>query len=211
MRELLIVGCGGFGREVWAMLQALRGTDESWDFEGFIDDSPSALDLQRLDAIGAAVIGSVSQLAARTAPAAVILAVGSPSARRRIHTTLTGSGVQYPPIVHPDSTVGQPSVLAEGSIISAGARLSTNISVGAQVHIDQNVTVGHDTTIESFARLNPQACVSGSVHIGIGAVIGAGATVLQGLYVGAGAVVGAGACVVRDVPEGAVVKGVPAR
>jgi len=42
-------------------------------------------------------------------------------------------------------------------------------------------------------------------------MIGAGAVVLQGRRIGADAIVGAGACVVRDVPAGAVVKGVPAR
>jgi acetyltransferase-like isoleucine patch superfamily enzyme len=83
--------------------------------------------------------------------------------------------------------------------------------VGRHVHIDQNATVGHDSVLADYCRLNPQACISGSVEVGFAAVIGANATVLQGMSIGNNAIVGAGACVVKDVPPNAVVKGVPAR
>jgi serine acetyltransferase len=79
------------------------------------------------------------------------------------------------------------------------------------VHIDQNATIGHDTTIGAFSRLNPQACVSGSVKIADGVLVGASATVLQGLSVAARATVGAGSVVVRDVAADSTVKGVPAK
>ncbi len=71
--------------------------------------------------------------------------------------------------------------------------------------------MGHDCVFDDHVSVNPLAAVSGEVRLESGVLIGTTAAVLQGLRVGRDATVGAGACVVRDVPAGAVVKGVPAR
>lgn len=207
----VIVGCGGFGREVWAIVQALRAEGESWSFEGFYDDSPSATALSRVQVLGTSVLGGVRALAARQIPFSAVLAIGSPAARQRVQAALSRAPVSYPRVIHPDATIAARAILGDGVVVAPGARVSTDVRVGDHVHLDQNVTVGHDTTIGDFARLNPQACVSGEVSIGEAVLIGASATVLQGLTVGARATVGAGACVVRDVPAETIVKGVPAR
>ena len=52
--------------------------------------------------------------------------------------------------------------------------------------------------------------ISGGCEIGEGAFIGASATVIQGIKIGKDAVIGAGSVVIKDVPGGAIVKGVPA-
>lgn len=210
-RPVVIVGCGGFGREVWSIVQALNAGGDSWTVEGFVDDAPTDESLHRVHALGSDVIGSVGELRRRKSRYAAVLAVGSPAARQDIASSLAGTDVEYPRLIHPDSTLGHLVDFADGVIIAPGARLSTNILLGAHAQVDQNATVGHDSQIGAFSRLNPQACVSGSVRIGRGVLVGAGATILQGLAVGDGAVVGAAACVVRDVAAGAVVKGVPAR
>jgi len=48
-------------------------------------------------------------------------------------------------------------------------------------------------------------------HIAHGAAIGLGANLLPGVRIGVGAVVGAGAVVTKDVPDGSLVMGVPAK
>lgn len=211
MRPLVIIGCGGFGREVHALVEALNRVQESYEVLGFVDDRPAVADLARVADLGAKVVGTVADLARWPEPVAAVIAIGSADARLAIDDALRGSQIVWAVLVHPDATVGSRVQLGLGTVIAAGARLSTNIEVGRHVHIDQNATVGHDCIIGDFARLNPQCCISGSVTLGEGATIGANATVLQGLTVGDSATVGAGAVVTHSVTPNTVVKGVPAR
>jgi sugar O-acyltransferase (sialic acid O-acetyltransferase NeuD family) len=208
---LFIIGAGGFGREVFCIIEALAVAGSLRRPAGFIDDAPSSMDLARVEALGSVVVGSVDDLVQRTEPFSVVLAMGSASDRRAVAALLAHSPVTFPVIVHPDATVGCGVRLAEGVVVAAGSRLSTNIDVGRHVHIDQNAVVGHDCSLGDFSRLNPQACVSGAVSIGNGTLVGANATVLQGLEVGDDAIVGAGAVVTHMVPSATTVKGVPAR
>ena len=208
---LFIIGAGGFGREVFSIIAALQASGRWPAPIGFIDDVPSPTDLERVAILGSEVVGSVDDLIRRTEPFSAVLAIGAPSARRDIARRLSQSPVTFPVLVHPDATMGCDVRLAEGVVVAAGSRLSTNIEVGRHVHIDQNAVVGHDCTLGDFSRLNPQACVSGAVTIGRGALVGANATVLQGLDVGEDAIVGAGAVVTHAVPSTTTVKCVPAR
>jgi acetyltransferase-like isoleucine patch superfamily enzyme len=86
-----------------------------------------------------------------------------------------------------------------------------NVTLHAHTIVDAQCTLGHDAVLESFATLHPGVRLSGHVHIGTGARLGAGSVVLPQCHVGAGATVGAGAVVTKDVPPGATVVGVPAR
>lgn len=209
--NLVIIGCGGFGREVFGIVAAVNAAGGNWTVDGFVDDNPSPHDLKAVAALGSLLLGTVDDLIKRGDPANVVVAIGSSSARVHVTGKLAGVDISYPTLIHPDATVGADVSLGPGTVIAAGARLSTAISVGRHVHIDQNATVGHDTVIGNFARLNPQACISGSVTIGEHVLIGASATVLQGLLVGVNAIVGAGAVVVGHVDASQTVKGVPAR
>jgi sugar O-acyltransferase (sialic acid O-acetyltransferase NeuD family) len=206
-----IIGAGGFGREVFSIIEALKGNGSVPRVTGFIDDNPSAADVANLDALGSRIVGSIDDLVRRKEPFNAVVAVGSAVDRATIVDLLAGSPVTFPVLVHPDATIGCDVHLAEGVVVAAGSRLSTNIRIGKHVQIDQNAAIGHDCIVGDFSPLNPQACVSGAVAIGRRTMIGANAIGLQGLAVGDDAMVGAGAVVTHSVETAKTVMGVPAR
>lgn len=209
MTPLVICGAGGFGREVVQIVAAINAVSPTWEVVGIVDDSPTDLSREHLARLGVPLLGPVDQLGRFAVGGSAVVAIGHPATRSRVvasHPT-----TDWATLVHPDATVGPDVTLGAGTVIAAGARLSTNITVGTHAQVDHNVTVGHDTTIGTCVRLNPQACISGSVTIGDETLVGANATVLQSLSLGAGVLVGAGAVVTRDVEPGRTVKGVPAR
>lgn len=199
--SVLIVGASGHGREVLDVVVAC-----GLDVAGFADDGrPDPLPLQRL---GVAVLGGLDVVATHTG--SVVLGIGDGATRRRVAGAL-GVVRWVGPLVHPVASLGRDVELGDGTVVAAGARLTTHIAVGPHGYIGPNATIGHDTTLGTGVTVLPGATVSGSVTLGDGVLIGTGANLRQGVSVGEEAVVGAGAVVLHDVPPGAMVVGVPAR
>ncbi|MCX8204099.1 MAG: N-acetyltransferase [Candidatus Nezhaarchaeota archaeon] len=118
-------------------------------------------------------------------------------------------------------------------LIREGCRLASGVRIGSGTVLDGYVKVGADTNIQSRAFLPPKTVVGERVFIGPGvivtndkypcsgklvetiiedeAVVGAGAVLVAGVKVKRRAVVAAGAVVTRDVEEGEVVAGCPAK
>jgi len=210
---VVVVGAGGFGREVLDVLRAVNreSATEAYSILGVLDSDPSPVNLERLSRMGVDWLGSEADWLASGNDAEYVIGVGRPAVRRRIAETFEAAGKVAATVIHPKAVIGSLAIIGPGSVICAGAQISTNVTLGKHVHVNPSATVGHDSVLSDFVSINPGAIISGDVAIGTATLVGAGAVVLQGLAVGSDALVGASACVVRDVESGQTVKGVPAR
>ena len=207
LRPLVIVGAGGFGREVLDIVDDFNRVEPTYDVVGFVDDGEP--DVQRLAVRGQRYLGPVTEL--KDMDATYVLAIGSGEARLRLDGLASSWGHPAATLVHPSCTVGSHVRLGAGTVLAAGARLTTNIALGRHCQLHQNATIGHDAEMADCVTLMPGVNVSGSVVCHPGVTLGTGAAVIQGVTIGADTYVGAGAVVVRDLPAGMTAVGVPAR
>ncbi len=206
---LVIVGAGGFGRETIELVAALNASEPRYDLLGVLDDG--APDPTLLGRLGVGHLGPLDALRALPGGTRFVVGIGSGPVRRRIATTLQGWGFRAATLVAPGAFVGRDVTLGPGCIVATGACLTTNIRLGAFVHIDRGSQVGHDCVLDDFVTVNPLVAISGAVRLGEEVNVGTHATILPGRAVGARTVIGAGAVVTRDVAADLTVAGVPAR
>ena len=207
MKQLVIIGAGGFGREVLDWARQAEGNGRDWVVTGFLDDNPRALDGFAVDVPLLGPIGSHQP----GADEVFVCALGNVAAKRRCVTAIRGRGGVFIRVVHrtavvsASATLGDGVILCPGSIVTAGARL------GNFVAVNLHSTVAHDAVVGDWSQLHCHVDITGGVTLGEGVLVGSHASVLPGVRVGPDAVIGAGAVVMRDVPAGATVYGAPAR
>lgn len=204
---LVIVGAGGFGREVLQLVLDINAVAPTFDLLGFLDDA--VIDAALRERLGAPVLGSSARLA--DLQAAIVIAVGSSAPRRRLDQVALAAGRRAVSLVHPSATVGRNVTTDEGTVIAAGSRVTANVTIGRHAHINVNCSIGHDVVVEDYVSVYPGVHVGGGCTIGRGATLGMGSVVLPDVRIGRGAVVGAGAIVARDVAPDTTVVGPVAR
>ncbi len=119
--------------------------------------------------------------------------------------------LEYAKAIHPKTIVSQSAEISDGTVVMQGAVIQSDVRIGKHCIINTASSVDHECQIGDFVHVSPHATLCGNVHVGEGSWIGAGAIVIPGIKIGKWCTVGAGAVVIKDIPDGAIVVGNPAR
>lgn len=202
---ILIYGAGGLGKEVLSLVSALP----QFEPRGFIDDG------LRKDTMvkGLRVLGGLDVLNSFSTPVNLVIAIGDPAAKSILVKMIDPARVYYPVLIHPSVIIQDEGsvTVGEGSIITAGCILTTDIRIQSHVLINLNTTVGHDVAIGTFSSVMTGVNIAGSVKVGDGVLVGSGVNVLNGVTIGDFSKVGMGAVVIKNVEPETTVVGIPAR
>ncbi|MBT1705347.1 acetyltransferase [Chryseosolibacter indicus] len=209
MNKIIVYGAGGFGRETALMIRQINVQSIRWNLIGFCDDGLSAGKV--VD--GLPVLGGIDHLNEVQEETAVAIAIADPKIRKSIREKIVNTKINFPVLVHPSVMLGdaERNSIGEGTIITAGNILTTNIHIGSFVIINLANTIGHDVTIDSYTSIMPGCSLSGFIDIETEVMVGTGARLLPQVKVGKGSKVGAGAVVTNSVNAGTTVVGVPAK
>jgi sugar O-acyltransferase (sialic acid O-acetyltransferase NeuD family) len=205
MDKIVIIGAGGFGREVHWMIEELNRNQWKWDFLGYIDDNIPVGTIIN----GYPVIGNVEWLSDKKLN--VVCAIAEPNSKKNVIEKLYLTSNLFPILIHPNVSISRFVDIGEGSIICSGAILTVNIKIGKYVLINVNSTIGHDSIIQDYSTILPSASISGNVILNERVIIGTGARILQGLIIGENSFIGAGAVVTKNVPNNVISLGIPAK
>lgn len=209
MKDLIIFGASGFGREVAWLVERINKAEPTWNLLGFLDDNET---IQGSEINGYEVLGKAED-AVKYPGAYFVCAVGASRIREKIvnHLKTINPGILFGTLIDPSVEISDLVTVGEGTIICAHSIITVNIEIGSHVIINLDCTVGHEAVLNDFVTLYPSVNVSGITNIGHAVELGTGMQIIQGKIVGEYSIVGAGAVVVRDIPAKCTAVGSPAK
>lgn len=202
MRDIVIIGKGGFARETKWIIDRINQNVAKWNFLGYVD--------RTTDETG--VIGDDSYILNIKKKLSVVLAIGNPRVRNNIYLKYKENKfLEFPNIIDPSVKMSECVYLGEGNIICADNIMTVDISLGSFNIINLGCTIGHDVRIGNYNTVNPGTNISGNVVLKDFIEIGTGVKIVQGITIEEGVIASAGTVMISDIPAETTVVGVPAK
>jgi len=200
--NLVIVGNGGFAKEVEWLVGRINKEKQIWNILGYID---KVVGMDGVIGNDDFILGSKERLA-------VAIGIGDAGIRERLHALYCkNDNVWFPNLLDPDVIMSNEIDMGIGNIICANSILTVNIRIGDFNIINLSSTVGHDVRIGNYNTIHPGTNISGNVTIGNRAELGTGTKVIQGKVIGNDVIIGAGAVIISDTVDKCTMAGVPAK
>lgn len=208
MKQIVIIGAGGFGREVQWLIERINEKKILWEIKGYIDDGMEV----GTQINGYTVLGGIQTLADTKEKISVVCAIGSAKTRKEIvEKLLCNDNLEFPNLIDPSVQMSKYVNLGKGNIICAGNILTVNIAIKDFTILNLDCTTGHDVVINSFVTVYPSVNISGCVTIGENVEVGTGTQIIQGKNICANTIVGAGTVVVKNIESEGIYVGIPAK
>lgn len=208
MENILIIGAGGFGREVeWLINRINNSNNNQWNLIGYVDDNiQKGTEITKLK-----VVYNTDELLKLEEKTNVVIAIGNAKVRKLIYNKIKeNKNLSFPNLVDPSAIIGEVD-MGIGNIICAGTIATVNIKINNFNIINLDCTIGHDDVLTDFITVYPSVNISGNTTINEVVEIGTGTQIIQGKNICSNVIIGAGAVVVKDIEEEGTYIGIPVK
>ncbi len=210
MKNIVIFGAGGLGREVACLIKRINDVQVEWNLVGFYDDG---IEVGTRNEYGE-VLGNAKDLANYEKEISVAIAIGSPKTVKKIVEILSANKkLKFPNLISPDFNIADADnyIMGYGNIIQRNCTISCNVHIGNFNLMNTQIGLGHDVMMGNFNSLMPGVKISGEVTIGDCNFFGVGSIVLQRLNIGNGIKLGAGSVLMSRAKDDKLYMGNPAK
>lgn len=206
MLDIIIVGAGGFGREVYEMAKEIF-VEPEYKIRGFLSDDLEVLDGFNLDI---PILGTIKDY--KVCPNdRFLVAIGSVDGKKKIVEFLKAQEARFLSLVHPEAKIFSSAVIGEGSIIYPYAFVSSNVKIGDFCLLNAFAGCGHDAVVGDYSVLCPYSVLLGWASIEEESFIATHATVGPKVKLGKRAKVSANSAALRSAADDAFICGVPGK
>lgn len=206
LKDLVIIGGSGFGREVANVVEAININKPTWNLLGLIDDKLSGDTVE-----GFSIIGTVDELLKYKNKPYVSIAIADYKIRKRLVEKFEQHGFEFATLIDPSARIGRKVEIGEGSIICMDTHFTTNIKLGRHCIINNSCGIGHDTVLYDFVSAMSNTIIGGDTSISEGCYFGLSCSVINMINIGERCIFGSGAVVVTDIASDSLAVGVPAK
>jgi sugar O-acyltransferase (sialic acid O-acetyltransferase NeuD family) len=205
--NIVIVGCGQHARVV--LYNAIE--QSKYNVVGFIGDTEYDVGkiIDGIPVIG--LDGEVFNLIDKYQLKGYILGVGNMKIRRKLIEFYSSTNLEAVTIIHPQAVIAPQAVIGKGTLIECGCLITPNPKIGEHCVINTMTGVNHDNILGDNVYLASGVTLSGTVNIGNDTLIDDGVIITLGRSVGKNCIIGAGSIVTKDIENGKIAYGVPAR
>ena len=204
--NIIIVGAGGFGREVYLWAKESFSNNQ-YKIKGFLDDNNKALDGYNLD-IG--IIGGIDGYIPEEQDR-FLIAIGSVDIKKNVIAKLKNKKAKFISLIHSTAKIANNAKIGEGNIIFPFVIISDCVQIGDFALMNSYSSCGHDARVGKYCILSPYATINGFGILEDEVFLGTHSTVIPGKRVGYKSKVSANSVVMRDVPPNKIVFGVPGK
>ena len=210
MKDIVIYGAGGFGREIACLLRLINEKEDQWNLIGFLDDNEAIWGTK--NEYGT-VLGGSEWLNNYEKELACAIAVGSPYAVQAIVGKIHNPKVTFPNLYAPTVTFLDKDSLqiGQGNIFCSNCFISCNVKVGNFNLFNGYIPIGHDAVIGDYNVVMPSCNISGGVTLGECNFLGVQSVVLQYVKIGNNTRIGANSVIMRKTKDGYLYMGNPAK
>lgn len=206
MKEIIIIGAGGVGRETAMLIEQINKVGPQWKLLGFVDDNET---LHGTFVNHYKVLGNIQSLQDYKNIYA-ICSISDTKIKKKILGDIPRE-VEFATLIHPSVIMGPECRIGKGVLLQANCVITTNVTIGDHVQVNPQCGIGHDSTIHDYCSLYWNVSISGNVAVEEGCTIGTKATIIQGLRIGGWTTLGSAANVIRNIPAGCTAVGNPAK
>jgi sugar O-acyltransferase (sialic acid O-acetyltransferase NeuD family) len=206
MKHLVIIGAGGFGREVYNTAIESIGYGIEFDVKGFIDNIYDEVGHPGYPPLLSKIVDYEIEK-----DDVFICALGDVNYKKKFCELIISKGGEFITFIHKTAYISMNTTLGKGCIVLADARIHCDVTIGNFVTVQPKAVIGHDVVIEDWCHINAFADCGGASHLEEGVTLHTNSFILPKVRMGAFSVLGAGSVANRNVKPGAVLFGVPAR
>lgn len=207
MKDLIIIGAGGFSRELLSYAIDIMETGESeWRVKGFIDDNLNALNGINT---GYPILGTIAEHKIEE-NAVYVCAISDGKTRLSICRDFQGKGAEFINFIHPTAKIRERVKIGIGNIFCPESKACPDVTIGDFIIVNCGTGFAHDCIIGSGCTLSAGCDVTGNCKLGEGVFLGSKVVIIPGRKIGDYAKISAGAVVFTHVKPGKTMIGNPA-
>jgi sugar O-acyltransferase (sialic acid O-acetyltransferase NeuD family) len=211
MKDIVIIGAGGMGKEVAWLIENINASIPTWNILGFlVDEKYSESFGQKV--FGFTVLGSESWILDFGKEIYVTCAIGKSTVRKSVYEKLSlFANVKLATLIDPTVRIDKSMKIGEGSIICRNCTVTVDSTIGKGVLMNTGASVGHDSLVGDYCTFLTNSIAAGHTTFGTCCEIGSGAFILQGKTIAANTTLAPLSSLLKDITEAGVYAGNPAR